>query len=92
VTAAGDKSVTPVTAALALPSTLVTIKCNAVRVGETAMDASYFRDKAATCLRLAKGLSWNNPARDELIELAEEFQRQAAELEASASVEQRPGC
>jgi hypothetical protein len=48
------------------------------------MDASYFRDKAATCLRLAKGLSWNNPARDELIELAEEFQRQAAELEASA--------
>jgi hypothetical protein len=56
------------------------------------MDASYFRDKAATCLRLAKGLSWNNPARDELIELAEEFQRQAAELEASASVEQRPGC
>jgi hypothetical protein len=41
------------------------------------MDAIYFRDKAQTCLRLAKGLSWNNPARGELMELAEEFQRQA---------------
>jgi hypothetical protein len=47
------------------------------------MDATYFRDKAETCLRLAKGLSWNNPARGELMELAEEFQRQAKELEAT---------
>jgi hypothetical protein len=54
------------------------------------MDATYFRDKATTCLRLAKGLSWNNPARDELIELAEEFRRQAAELEASARAQQPP--
>jgi hypothetical protein len=46
------------------------------------MDAIYFRDKAETCLRLAKGLSWNNPARGELMKLAEEFQRQAEELEA----------
>lgn len=46
------------------------------------MDATYFRDKADTCLRLAKGLSWNNPARTELMELAEEFQRQAEELDA----------
>ncbi|HKD48618.1 MAG TPA: hypothetical protein VKB67_13110 [Rhizomicrobium sp.] len=45
------------------------------------MDAIYFRDKAETCLRLAKGLSWNNPARGELMELAEEFHRQAKELE-----------
>jgi len=44
------------------------------------MDATYFRDKADTCLRLAKGLSWNNPARAELMELAEEFRRQAEEL------------
>jgi hypothetical protein len=50
--------------------------------GDAAMDAIYFRDKAETCLRLAKGLSWNNPARGELMELAEEFQRQAKELEA----------
>jgi hypothetical protein len=49
------------------------------------MDATYFLDKAATCLRLAKGLSWNNPARHELMELAQEFQRQADELDARAS-------
>lgn len=48
------------------------------------MDATYFRDKAETCLRLAKGLSWNNPARRELMELAEEFQRQAQELETAS--------
>ena len=56
------------------------------------MDAIYFRDKAETCLRLAKGLSWNNPARGELMELAQEFQRQAKELEATASAERRPAC
>jgi hypothetical protein len=47
------------------------------------MDATYFREKAQTCLRLAKGLSWNNPARGELMELAAEFHRQADELEAT---------
>jgi hypothetical protein len=51
------------------------------------MDATYFRDKAETCLRLAK--SWNNPARGELMELAEEFQRQAEELELTTGAEQR---
>ena len=51
------------------------------------MDAIYLRDKAETCLRLAKELSWNNPAREELMELAEEFQRQAEEVEASAGAE-----
>jgi hypothetical protein len=50
--------------------------------GDAPMDATYFRDKAETCLRLAKGLSWNNPARAELMELAEEFLRQAEELDA----------
>jgi hypothetical protein len=53
------------------------------------MDANYFRDKAATCLRLAKGLSWNNPARHELMELAQEFERLAVELETGANA-QRP--
>ena len=52
------------------------------------MDATYFREKALTCLRLAKGLSWNNPARGELMELAAEFHRQADELEAVASPHQ----
>jgi len=41
------------------------------------LDAAYFRDKAETCLRLADGLSWNNPARPKLMELAEDFKRQA---------------
>jgi hypothetical protein len=45
------------------------------------MDAAYFREKAEICSRLAKGLSWNNPAR----ELAEEFQRQAGALEAPSA-------
>ena len=52
------------------------------------MDASYFRDKADTCLRLARGLSWNNPARAELMKLAEEFQNQAIELATSACAKQ----
>jgi len=41
------------------------------------MDAAYLREKAAICLRLARGLSWNNPARSRLLELAEKFDRQA---------------
>jgi hypothetical protein len=57
---------------------------------DPAMDATYFRDKAETCMRLAKGLSWNNPARHELMELAQEFQRQAEELEACASAQRPP--
>jgi hypothetical protein len=56
---------------------------------ETSMDAAYFREKAETCLRLAKGLSWNNPARDKLMELAEEFERQARDLEAPARTNKR---
>ena len=54
------------------------------------MDATYFRVKAETCLRLAKGLSWNNPARGELMELAEEFQRQAEELKLKATTQRSP--
>jgi len=41
------------------------------------MDAAYLREKAAICLRLARGLSWNNPARSQLLELAEDLDRQA---------------
>jgi hypothetical protein len=53
------------------------------------LDAAYFRDKTKTCLRLANGLSWNNPARGKLMELAEDFERQAKQLEA---VENAPQC
>jgi len=73
-----------VTAECVLALTLQTIRCGAQWAAHArgyTMDAIYFRDKAETCLRLAKGLSWNNPARGELLELAEEFQRQAEELE-----------
>lgn len=47
------------------------------------MDAKYFRDKAATCLRLADGLSLNNPARIQLVSMADDFQRRATELDAT---------
>jgi hypothetical protein len=46
------------------------------------MDAKYFRDRAETCLRLAKELPWNNPGRFHLMDKAENLQRRAANLEA----------
>jgi len=57
---------------------------------DAVLDAAYFRDKAETCLRLAHGLSWNNPARGKLMELAEDFERQAKQLEAAKNAPQRP--
>jgi hypothetical protein len=45
------------------------------------MDAASLREKAALCLRVSRGLSWNNPARLQLLELAERLERQAKELE-----------
>jgi hypothetical protein len=45
------------------------------------MDAASFREKAALCLRLARGLSLNNPGRLQLADLAERFEHQAKELE-----------
>ena len=78
----------PVTAPSTLSPTLRVNWClrrGHTLAGDAAMDATYFRDKAETCVRLARGLSWNNPARSELMGLAEEFHRQADELEAAAS-------
>jgi len=45
------------------------------------MDASSLREKAALCLRIAKGLSWNNPGRLQLTDLAERLDRQAKDPE-----------
>jgi hypothetical protein len=45
------------------------------------MDAASLREKAALCLRITRGLSWNNPARLQLLELAERLERQAKDLE-----------
>lgn len=45
------------------------------------MDAKYCRERAELCLRLADGLSLNNPGRFQLMELAEDFMRRAKQLE-----------
>ena len=49
------------------------------------MDAKYLREKAALCERLADGLSLNNPARFQLMDLAEDFVKHAKELEAQGA-------
>jgi hypothetical protein len=51
--------------------------------GGCAMDAKYFREKAELCLRLADGLSVNNPGRFQLMDLADDFLEKAKELEAN---------
>jgi hypothetical protein len=45
------------------------------------MDAASLRKKATLCLRISRGLSWNNPARLQLLELAERLEQQAKEFE-----------
>ena len=45
------------------------------------MDVTSLREKAALCLRIARGLSWNNPGRLQLTDLAERFERQAKEID-----------
>jgi hypothetical protein len=45
------------------------------------MDTLSLREKAALCLRIAKRLSWNNPSRLRLADLADRFERQAKEIE-----------
>ena len=52
------------------------------------MDAKYFREKAELCLRLADGLSLNNPGRFQLMDLAEDFRQRAKELEIEATQQQ----
>jgi hypothetical protein len=51
------------------------------RAGVAVMDVASLREKAALCLRISRGLSWNNPARLQLLELAERLERQAEEIE-----------
>jgi len=46
-----------------------------------AMEIAILREKAALCLRIARRLSWNNPGRLELTELAQRFEQQARDLE-----------
>jgi hypothetical protein len=49
------------------------------------MDAKYFREKAEMCLRLADGLSLNNPGRFQFMRMAEDFRQRAKELEAQTA-------
>jgi hypothetical protein len=49
--------------------------------GWPAMDTLSLREKAALCLRIASRLSWNNPSRLQLTDLAGRFERQAKEIE-----------
>ena len=46
-----------------------------------AMDVAELREKAARYLRIARGLSWNNPQRVQLTNLAERFVQEAKDLE-----------
>ena len=46
------------------------------------MNTLGLKEKAALCLRIARRLSWNNPSRLQLTDLAERFDRQAKEVEA----------
>jgi hypothetical protein len=54
----------------------------AVSNGGHAHGGKYFREKAELCLRLADGLSLNNPGRFQLMDLADDFLERAKELEA----------
>ena len=44
-------------------------------------DANYFQEKATLCERLADGLPLNNPGRFQLMDMAEDLQGLAKELE-----------
>ena len=44
-------------------------------------DANYFQEKAALCEQLANGLPLNNPGRFQLMDMAEDLQGLAKELE-----------
>jgi hypothetical protein len=52
------------------------------------MDAKDLRKKAELCLRLADGLSLNNPRRVQLMEQAKDFRERAKELEAQTAQQQ----
>jgi hypothetical protein len=43
--------------------------------------ASEVQEQAAPCLRIARRLSWNNPGRLRLTELAQRFDQQARDLD-----------
>jgi hypothetical protein len=55
------------------------------------MDIFRLREKAALCLRIASRLSWNNPSRLQLADLADHLERQAKEIESQNQPAQQDG-
>jgi hypothetical protein len=55
------------------------------------MDTLSLREKAALCLRIASGLSWNNPSRLQLTDLADRLDCQAREIELQNQPTQKDG-
>jgi hypothetical protein len=55
------------------------------------MDTLSLREKAALCLRVARRLSWSNPSRLQLTDLAGRFEQQAREIELRNDLAQRDG-
>jgi hypothetical protein len=53
------------------------------------MDKTNLKEKAVICLRIASRLSWNNPSRVQLTELAERYYRQAIEQESQSLLPDR---
>lgn len=55
------------------------------------MDILSLREKAALCLRIANRLSWNNPSRLQLTDLADRLDRQAKDIESQNHPTQESG-
>jgi len=53
--------------------------------------SKYFRDQAAVCRRIAVGLSWNNPGHLQFLQMAEGFEKSAAELESDSVIPREVG-
>jgi len=51
----------------------------------------YFREQAAVCRRIASGLSWNSSGHLQFLEMAEGFEKSAAELESDSVIPREVG-
>ena len=51
----------------------------------------YFREQAAVCRRIATGLSWNSPGHLQFLQMAEGFEKSAAELESDSVIPREVG-
>ena len=73
-----------------IPNTAISPLTWPLRVhGHPPFPAKHLREKATLCFRLADGLSLNNPSRFELMQMAEDFEKRAKELEAQSAQQNR---